>query len=78
MIECGSTNYPVRNLLSEMNTKSLNVFNNIQTNDGYMMCGFTTHCVKDYDNLFKIYFDSLINPLMREEDFHSMVQRYTW
>ncbi len=42
------------------------------------MFNFSTPILKDYKNLFDVYYNMLFRPLLREEDFKEMVWRYSF
>lgn len=75
MIQCGSNKYPIRSLTTEMISRSFNPINAIITNNEYMMFSFQTHCIKDFENLFDVYFSMLFDTLLNEQDFTDVVRR---
>jgi Zn-dependent M16 (insulinase) family peptidase len=78
LLQCGSKQYPVRNIASEMSRRSFSLLNPSQTTDDYLMFSFNTPILKDFNNLFEVYCSMLFDPLMREEDFYEVVRRLTF
>lgn len=66
---CGSKSYPVRDPFFKMLTRSLANFMNAMTGFDYTFYPFATTNKVDYQNLQKVYLDSVYRPLLREMDF---------
>lgn len=75
---CGSKKYPVRNITEQMSKRSFNMITQLQTTDQYLMFSFNTPIIKDFKNLFQVYWSMIFDPLMREEDFYEVVRRLTY
>ncbi|KAK2748328.1 Mitochondrial presequence protease [Myotisia sp. PD_48] len=66
---CGSEKYPVRDPFFKMLPRSLSNFMNAFTSSDHTSYPFATTNVKDFQNLFSVYMDATLHPLLKEEDF---------
>lgn len=67
---CGSYKYPVRDPFFKMLNRSLSNFMNAMTGHDYTFFPFATTNAKDFENLRNVYLDSVLNPLLKKEDFY--------
>ncbi|KAH3685967.1 hypothetical protein WICPIJ_003060 [Wickerhamomyces pijperi] len=67
---CGSYKYPVRDPFFKMLNRSLSNFMNAMTGHDYTFFPFATTNSKDFENLRNVYLDSVLNPLLKKEDFY--------
>ena len=66
---CGSRSYPVRDPFFMMLRRSLNTFMNAFTSSDCTAYPFATQNRKDFDNLLKVYLDSVFFPILDPLDF---------
>ncbi|ODQ81246.1 hypothetical protein BABINDRAFT_170836 [Babjeviella inositovora NRRL Y-12698] len=66
---CGSYKYPVHDPFFKMLNRSLSNFMNAMTGHDYTFYPFSTTNMKDYENLRDVYLSSVLEPLLKEEDF---------
>lgn len=66
---CGSQKFPTRDPFMKMLTRSLSTFMNAMTGPDYTMYPFSTCNHQDFENLMNVYLDSVLRPLLKEEDF---------
>ncbi|CCK69427.1 pitrilysin family metalloprotease KNAG_0C03170 [Huiozyma naganishii CBS 8797] len=66
---CGSVKYPVHDPFFKMLNKSLANFMNAMTGPHYTFFPFATTNGRDFANLRDVYLDSILNPLLKWEDF---------
>jgi len=66
---CGSSRFPVRDPFMKMLNRSLSSFMNAMTGPDYTLYPFSTCNEADFYNLLSVYLDSVLRPLLREEDF---------
>lgn len=66
---CGSKQFPVRDPFFKMLNRSLANFMNAMTGLDYTYYPFATTNKRDFENLLKVYTDSVFNPLLRKNDF---------
>jgi len=66
LLLCGSKKYPVRNIVEQMGRRSFSMLTQPQTTDQYLMFSFNTPIMKDFKNLFDVYWSMVFDPLMRE------------
>lgn len=67
---CGSYKYPVRDPFFKMLNRSLSNFMNAMTGHDYTFFPFCTTNAKDFENLRDVYLDSVLNPLLKKQDFY--------
>lgn len=68
-ILCGSRSYPVRDPFFMMLRRSLNTFMNAFTSSDCTAYPFATQNRKDFDNLLRVYLDSVFFPILDPLDF---------
>ncbi|KAI9332297.1 Metalloenzyme, LuxS/M16 peptidase-like protein [Zopfochytrium polystomum] len=66
---CGSKQFPVRDPFFKMLNRSMATFMNAMTGSDYTMYPFSTENEADFDNLFSVYMDATLFPLLRNLDF---------
>jgi hypothetical protein len=65
----GSEQYPIRDALLKMMTRSVYSFMNAFTADDFTLFPFSTTNPKDFRNLLSVYLDGIFRPLLKELDF---------
>lgn len=69
LVLCGSQRYPVRDPFFSMLNRSLNTYMNAWTGPDFTAYPFSTLNDKDFENLLRIYLDSVLFPRLRDIDF---------
>ena len=66
---CGSERYPIRDPFFNMLRRSVNTYMNAWTGDDFTAYPFSSANKKDFDNLYRVYLDMCLKPLLNELDF---------
>ena len=69
LVLCGSQRYPVRDPFFSMLNRSLNTYMNAWTGPDFTAYPFSTLNSKDFENLLRVYLDSVLFPRLRDIDF---------
>jgi Zn-dependent M16 (insulinase) family peptidase len=73
---CGSQKYPIRDPFFNMIKRSVNTYMNAWTGDDFTSYPFSSANPKDWQNLYKVYLDMSLKPLLNELDFRQEGWRY--
>lgn len=73
---CGSERFPIRDPFFNMLRRSVNTYMNAWTGDDFTAYPFSSANPKDFDNLYKVYLDMCLRPLLNELDFRQEGWRY--
>jgi len=75
MTLCGSREFPVREVLTEMGKRSIASDMNAGTDADATIFHATTHNATDFLNLMRVFTDAVLFPLLRDEDFAQEAHR---
>lgn len=75
LIKHSSVNYPVRNLFQELKKRSFATLLTSYSSNEWTAFPFSTTNENDFNNILKVYFDAIFNPLINNETFYSECHR---
>lgn len=75
MTLCGSREFPVREVLTEMGKRSIASDMNAGTDADMTIFHATTHNATDFTNLVRVFTDAILFPLLKDEDFAQEAHR---
>lgn len=73
---CGSQRYPIRDPFFNMLKRSVNSYMNAWTGEDFTAYPFSSPNPKDFSNLYQVYLDMSMRPLLNELDFRQEGWRY--
>lgn len=73
---CGSEKYPIRDPFFNMIKRSVNSYMNAWTGDDFTCYPFSSPNLKDWNNLYRVYLDMSLKPILHKLDFHQEGWRY--
>jgi presequence protease len=73
---CGSHRYPIRDPFFNMIKRSVSTYMNAWTGDDFTAYPFATPNPRDWDNLYRVYLDMSLRPLLNQLDF--MQEGWRW
>ena len=73
---CGSERYPIRDPFFNMIKRSVNSYMNAWTGDDFTSYPFASANPKDWHNLYQVYLDMSLRPLLNKHDFRQEGWRF--
>lgn len=73
---CGSKKYPLKDPFAALLKSSLHTYLNAYTAHSYTVYPAASQNLKDFDNLFTVYWDAVFHPLLTEETFARQAWHY--
>lgn len=73
---CGSKKYPLKDPFAALLKSSLHTYLNAYTAHSYTVYPASSQNLKDFENLFSVYWDSVFHPLLTEETFARQAWHY--
>ncbi len=73
---CGSRKFPLKDPFAALLKSSLHTYLNAYTAHSYTVYPAASQNLKDFDNLFSVYWDAVFHPLLTEETFARQAWHY--